>query len=86
MDGAVTLRLLQGAADRDAIAARDAHARARGVNAVPTLILADQYVLPGAQPVALWQQVIDEIAQQAEPGGAEQDGTAQDGTEQDRAP
>jgi predicted DsbA family dithiol-disulfide isomerase len=43
------------------ILARDAHARSRGVNAVPTFILANQYALPGAQPVALWHQVIDEI-------------------------
>ncbi len=33
-----------------------------GVNAVPTFVIANQYVLSGAQPVALWQQVIDEIA------------------------
>ncbi|WP_102223291.1 DsbA family oxidoreductase [Acidimangrovimonas sediminis] len=65
MDAAATLRLLEGDADRDAIRARDAHARERGIDAVPTFILANQHVLPGAQPVALWQQVIDEIAGQA---------------------
>jgi predicted DsbA family dithiol-disulfide isomerase len=29
---------------------------------VPTYVVANQYALSGAQPVALWQQVIDEIA------------------------
>jgi predicted DsbA family dithiol-disulfide isomerase len=61
MDAAATLRLLEGEADVDAIRARDAHARARGIDAVPTFIIANQHVLPGAQPVKLWQQVIDEI-------------------------
>ncbi|GHE02478.1 polyketide biosynthesis protein [Defluviimonas sp. 20V17] len=61
MDSAATLRLLEGDADIETIRTRDAHARARGINAVPTFIIADQHVLPGAQPVELWQQVIDEI-------------------------
>lgn len=60
MDRAATLRLLAGEADRDAIAARDAHARGRGVSAVPTFIIADRYVVSGAQPPALWAQVMDE--------------------------
>ncbi|MFC2967441.1 DsbA family oxidoreductase [Acidimangrovimonas pyrenivorans] len=63
LDGEMIARLLASEADRAAIAKRDAHARERGINAVPTFILADQYVLPGAQTVALWQQVIDEIAE-----------------------
>ncbi|KGB82606.1 polyketide biosynthesis protein [Rhodovulum sp. NI22] len=61
MDGAVVRRLLAGDADADLIAARDAHARARGVDGVPTFILANQHVLVGAQPSALWEQVINEI-------------------------
>jgi predicted DsbA family dithiol-disulfide isomerase len=61
-DPAVAARLLASEADRDAIRARDRHARDRGVTAVPTFVIADRYVLTGAQPVVLWHQVIDEIA------------------------
>lgn len=64
MDAAATLRLLEGDADVDAIRAKDAHARERGINAVPTFILMDTYVLSGAQPVTLWHEVIDDIAGQ----------------------
>lgn len=62
MDPAVVARLLASDADRTEIAARDTHARARGVGAVPTYVIANQYVLSGAQPVALWGQVIAELA------------------------
>jgi len=62
MDRAVVARLLASDADRAAIVARDAHARTRGVGAVPTYVIANQYVLSGAQPAALWGQVIAELA------------------------
>lgn len=62
MDRAATLRLLLSDADCDTITARDAHARARGISAVPTFIVADTYVLPGAQAPELWSQVINELA------------------------
>jgi predicted DsbA family dithiol-disulfide isomerase len=61
LDPVVTARLLASDADRDEIVARDTHARSRGVAAVPTFLIANQYALSGAQPVALWSQVIDEI-------------------------
>lgn len=61
MDRAATLRLLQSEADADDIAARDADARAKGVNAVPTFLIAQQYVVSGAQPPDLWGQVIAEL-------------------------
>jgi predicted DsbA family dithiol-disulfide isomerase len=64
LDPAVAARLLASDADRDAISARDAHARQRGVNAVPTFVIAERYVVSGAQPPALWDQVIDELATQ----------------------
>lgn len=63
LDPAVTARLLATDADLDDIRARDAHARSKGVSAVPTFLIANQYALSGAQPVALWQQVIDEIVE-----------------------
>jgi predicted DsbA family dithiol-disulfide isomerase len=61
MDPAVAARLLASDADREDVRARDEHARSRGVSAVPTYVIANQYALSGAQPVALWGQVIDEI-------------------------
>jgi len=64
MDGDVMARLLATDADRDDLIARDRDARQKGVSAVPTFLVAQQYVLSGAQPVALWQQAIDDIAAQ----------------------
>ncbi len=61
LDRAVMARLLASDADRDAIAARDAHARTRGVNAVPTFVIANQYVLSGAQPPETWAQVMADL-------------------------
>jgi len=57
-------RLLDGDQDAQAIRDRDAHARARGVNSVPTFVIANQSVVPGAQPPEFWAQVIIEIGEQ----------------------
>ncbi len=62
LDTALIARLLASTSDRDDIAARDTHARNRGVNAVPTFVISNQYVLSGAQPPSLWGQVITELA------------------------
>ncbi|MCB1350983.1 MAG: DsbA family oxidoreductase [Maritimibacter sp.] len=62
MDGAVVARLLTSDADVDDIRARDADAREKGIRAVPTFLIAGRHVVPGAQPVALWLSVIDELA------------------------
>jgi predicted DsbA family dithiol-disulfide isomerase len=62
MDAAATLRLLQSDADAEDIAARDADARAKGVNSVPTFLVAQQYVVSGAQPAELWGKVIAELS------------------------
>ena len=62
MDGQVIRRLLATTEDRDEIATREIHARKRGVNAVPTFIVADTHAVSGAQPASLWQGVIDELA------------------------
>lgn len=64
MDRAVIARLLASDADRDTIAAREAHARERGIRAVPTFIIADTHVIEGAQPTDLWLRVIDDLAGQ----------------------
>ena len=64
MDRAVVERLLASDADSDDIRARDMDAREKGVNAVPTFVIANQHVVPGAQPTDLWLKVIDEITEQ----------------------
>jgi predicted DsbA family dithiol-disulfide isomerase len=62
MERALVARLLASDADLELIKAREAHSRQRGVNAVPTFLIANQYVLSGAQPPEMWGQVIDELA------------------------
>lgn len=63
MDRAMVERLLSTDADVENIRARDTDAREKGVNAVPTFVIANQHVVPGAQPTELWLNVIDEIAE-----------------------
>ena len=63
MDAAAVARLLASDADADDISARDRDARDKGVTAVPTFLIAQSYVIAGAQPVETWQQVIDELAE-----------------------
>ncbi|MGG7644672.1 DsbA family oxidoreductase [Rhodovulum sp. YNF3179] len=62
MDVEMTRTLLEGDADLDEIRARDDHARARGVTGVPTFVVANTHVVPGAQPPELWENVIAELA------------------------
>ncbi|MFV0385390.1 DsbA family oxidoreductase [Paracoccus sp. (in: a-proteobacteria)] len=66
LDRAMIAQLLDGDADRDEIATREAHARQRGITAVPTFIVADRHVVSGAQPARLWQNVIDELSARPE--------------------
>jgi predicted DsbA family dithiol-disulfide isomerase len=61
LDGAMVERLLATDADADDIRARDAHARGRGVTGVPTFVVAQRHVLPGAQPPELWARILAEI-------------------------
>ena len=70
MDGGAVARLLASDADRDDIVARDMDARRKGVAAVPTFLIAQQYVLSGAQPPALWAQVIADLNKAAAETGA----------------
>jgi predicted DsbA family dithiol-disulfide isomerase len=65
LDTEMTARLFESDADREDIAARDAHARARGVSGVPTFVIGARHVLPGAQPVETWQKVIEELLEAA---------------------
>lgn len=66
MDRDATRRLLQSEADADDIRARDQDARQKGVNAVPTFLVAQQYVVSGAQPTETWDKVIAELTGSAE--------------------
>lgn len=61
LDRAMIGRLLDSGADADDIRAREAHARQRGVSGVPTFVVAQRHVVPGAQPPEFWLQVIDEL-------------------------
>ena len=64
LDAAMVQRLLATDADIADIEAREAHSRERGVTSVPTFIIANQHVVPGAQPTDLWLKLIDEILEQ----------------------
>lgn len=72
MDAAVTQRLLDGPSDRDMVQERDAHSRKMGASSVPTFVIANQHVVPGAQPPELWKQVIADIRAQREQGDENQ--------------
>ena len=65
MDRDMVARLLGTDADLAEIQTREAHARERGINAVPTFLIAGQYVLSGAQSPEVWSQVIEELAAKA---------------------
>lgn len=66
MDRALAERLLATDSDLEDMRARDAHARDRGVTGVPTFVIANQHVAPGAQPPELWANVIADLAAQAD--------------------
>ncbi|SFP26221.1 DsbA family oxidoreductase [Tranquillimonas alkanivorans] len=68
LDRAMTERLFESGADVEETRARDAHTRERGVTGVPTFVVANQHVVPGAQPPELWAKVIAEIAEQSGDG------------------
>ena len=51
LDRAMTERLLDS----------DADPRERGVTGVPTFVIANTHVVPGAQPPELWNQVLNEL-------------------------
>ncbi|MDD8021913.1 MAG: DsbA family oxidoreductase [Paracoccaceae bacterium] len=71
LDRALIARLLASDADRDTVLAHDAHARERGVRAMPTFILGEQHVIEGAQSPEFWLSVIDELADLARARAAE---------------
>lgn len=62
LDRDLIARLLNSDADLDQINNREMHARERGITSVPTFIIADTHAVSGAQPAALWQNVIDDLS------------------------
>ena len=67
LDRAMISRLIYSDSDTEALRAREAHARTRGSNAVPTFIVADQHAISGAQPPELWAQVIADLTEANRP-------------------
>ena len=65
MDRDTVLRLLASDADADDLQARDMDARKKGVTAVPTFLIAQKYVVSGAQPPELWGDVIKDLSSQS---------------------
>lgn len=65
LDSTAIARLLATDADADDLLARDVDARKKGVTAVPTFLIAQQYVVSGAQPPDVWAQIIEELVQKA---------------------
>ena len=59
LDRGVIQRLLESDADAEDIRSRDTNARERGVTGVPTFVVGNRHVVPGAQPPELWARVID---------------------------
>lgn len=61
MNRETILRLLASEADAEDLIARDLDARHKGVTAVPTFMIAQHYIVSGAQPPQLWADVIKEL-------------------------
>lgn len=61
LDAAVIRRLLATDVDQEEIGKRHAAASELGVTSVPTFIVAGQHAVPGAQPEALWLEVLAEL-------------------------
>lgn len=69
IDGDAVRRLLESDADADDITARDADARRKGVSGVPCFVVANEYVIQGAQGQEMWENVIKEIAEKPQNDG-----------------
>ena len=61
MDGDAVRKLLMGDANIEDIRTRDAKSRESGVQGVPCFVIDNHYVVSGAQPIKMWDQVIKEI-------------------------
>jgi len=61
MNQEVIRRLLESDADIDDIKARDTDARKKGIQGVPAFVVANEYVVQGAQTTDVWNNIIKEI-------------------------
>ena len=61
MDQDVVRSLLKSDADKEDIKARDTDARKRGIQGVPAFVVANEYVVQGAQTIDIWDNIIKEI-------------------------
>ena len=61
MDQDVVRSLLKSDADKEDIKARDIDARKRGIQGVPAFVVANEYVIQGAQTIDIWDNIIKEI-------------------------
>ena len=61
LDKALITRLLKSDTDRASISKRDQNSREKGVSGIPTFIVENSHVVPGAQSQALWVKVITEL-------------------------
>jgi predicted DsbA family dithiol-disulfide isomerase len=61
MNQDVVRRLLESDADVDDIMARDTDARKKGIQGVPAFVVANEYVVQGAQNTDVWDNIIKEI-------------------------
>jgi predicted DsbA family dithiol-disulfide isomerase len=61
MNQDVVRRLLESDADVDDIRARDTDARKKGIQGVPAFVVANEYVVQGAQNTDVWDNIIKEI-------------------------
>ena len=61
LDQSLITRLLESDADREIIVKRDRNSREKGVTGVPTFIVNNTHVMPGAQSENLWINVITEL-------------------------
>ena len=69
MDADVVRRLLDSDADIDDIRARDTDARRKGIQGVPAFVVANEYVVQGAQPFETWDGIIKEIQEKISNNG-----------------
>ncbi len=61
MDKDATARLFASDTDTDGLQNRETHSREMGVSSVPTFIVNNQAVIPGAQPAEFWEEVITDF-------------------------
>lgn len=65
MDAPQTAARLATEEDRAATLAEDAQARAMGLTGAPAFVIADRYLVNGAQPADFWRRAIDTFARAA---------------------